>query len=80
MLKGVIFNAVEEALIGVYGEDTRDVIVENSGVRGAYTTLGDYKEADAGALVAAQRLCLTRASMTPGGSLADTCSLNSPNA
>jgi hypothetical protein len=53
VLKGVIFNAVEEALIGVYGEDTWDIIVENSGVSGAYTALGDYEEADAGALVAA---------------------------
>jgi hypothetical protein len=52
VLKGVIFHAVEETVLGLYGEDTWDILLGNSGVSAAYTALGNYEEADTEALVA----------------------------
>ncbi|MDG1409453.1 MAG: heme NO-binding domain-containing protein [Acidimicrobiales bacterium] len=58
MLKGVIFHAVEETVLGLYGEDTWDILVGNSGVSATDTALGNYEEADTEALVAVARVVL----------------------
>lgn len=52
-MKGVIFNAVEEAVVHLYSEDVWDDLLEAADVDGHYTSLGDYPDADLAALVGA---------------------------
>lgn len=52
-MKGVIFNAVEEAIVGLYSEDVWDDLLDAAGLDGHYTSLGNYDDADLLALVAA---------------------------
>ncbi len=50
-MKGVIFNAVEEAVVTLYSEDVWDDLLDAAGVSGRYTSLGNYDDAELIALV-----------------------------
>ena len=52
-MKGIIFNAVEEAVVSLYSEEVWDDLIDAAGVTGEYTSLGDYDDADLFALVTA---------------------------
>jgi hypothetical protein len=52
-MKGIIFNLVEEVVIGQYGEDAWDALLDAAGVDGSYTSLGSYPDEDLFALVGA---------------------------
>lgn len=52
-MKGIIFNLLEKVVTAAYGEDTWDDLIEESGVAGAYTSLGSYPDEEIEALVAA---------------------------
>jgi hypothetical protein len=52
-VKGVIFDVVEEAVTAAHGEEGWDALLEEAGVEGAYTALGDYPDSELTALVAA---------------------------
>lgn len=50
-MKGIIFNLLEEVVTQKFGADTWDVLLEKSGVDGAFTTLGSYPDETLVALV-----------------------------
>ena len=52
-MKGVVFNLLEEAVTEAFGADTWDDLIDGAGVSGAYTSLGNYSDAEIEALVAA---------------------------
>ncbi len=52
-MKGVIFNAVEEAVVNLYSEDVWDDLLDAAGVSGQYTSLGNYDDSELIALVLA---------------------------
>jgi predicted hydrocarbon binding protein len=45
-MKGIIFNIVESVVIAEHGIDTWDDVIDDSGVLGAYTSLGSYPDSD----------------------------------
>ena len=57
-MKGVVFNLLEEAVTEAFGHDTWDELLDDAGLDGAYTSLGNYADAEIEALVgaAARRL------------------------
>jgi hypothetical protein len=52
-MKGVIFNILEEIVTDQFGPDTWDDLLDTAGLAGAYTSLGNYDDAQMSALVAA---------------------------
>lgn len=52
-MKGVIFNLLERAVTDEYGADVWDDLIDDAGVGGAYSSLGNYDDAEIEALVAA---------------------------
>jgi hypothetical protein len=50
-VKGLLFNVVEDVVTEVMSADTWDDVVERAEVGGAYTSLGNYAEAELTALV-----------------------------
>lgn len=52
-MKGIIFNLVEEVVTNEHGADTWDALLDESGVEGAYTSLGSYPDDDLHKLVMA---------------------------
>ena len=52
-MKGVIFNAVEEAVTDLYSADTWDDLLDLAGLTGEYTSLGTYDDAELFQLVGA---------------------------
>jgi hypothetical protein len=64
-MKGVVFNLPEAAISRAFGPATRDDLIDQSGVSGAYTSLGNYPDEDIEALVAAaaERLTLDRSAV-----------------
>ena len=52
-MKGIVFNLLEQAVSREYGEDTWDDLLDSAGLKGAYTSLGSYPDAELGRLVAA---------------------------
>jgi Haem-NO-binding len=52
-MKGIIFNLAEEVVTAEHGADTWDVLLDNAGLEGAYTSLGSYPDAELNRLVAA---------------------------
>lgn len=52
-MKGIIFNAVEDAVTTLYSEDTWDDLLDAAGIEGTYTSLGNYDDEDLHALVLA---------------------------
>jgi Haem-NO-binding len=59
-VKGIIFNLLEEAVSAEHGEQAWDELLNAAGVDGAYTSLGNYPDADLMKLVeaAAERFSL----------------------
>jgi predicted hydrocarbon binding protein len=49
-VKGIIFNLVEDTVRTEHGADVWDEVVDESGVTGAYTSLGTYPDEDLVAL------------------------------
>lgn len=52
-MKGVIFNIVEEVVVGLYDEDTWDDVIDAAGVHGTYSSPGSYPDEDLYAIVGA---------------------------
>jgi Haem-NO-binding len=52
-MKGVLFTVLEEVVVERFGEDTWDAVLRRSGVDGAYTSLGDYPDAELSSVVQA---------------------------
>jgi hypothetical protein len=52
-MKGVVFNLLEEAVTRAFGEDAWDDLLDHAGLEGAYTSLGNYPDAELMKLVAA---------------------------
>lgn len=50
-MKGIIFNAVHDAVVGLYNEDTWDDLLDAAGLEGGYTSIGTYDDAELLALV-----------------------------
>lgn len=53
VMKGVVFNLLEEAVGRAFGEDTWDALLDAAGLDGAYTSLGNYPDEEIEALVTA---------------------------
>jgi len=51
-VKGIVFNLLEEIVAAHYGEDTWDDLLEDAGLDGSYTSLGNYADEDLMRLVA----------------------------
>jgi hypothetical protein len=51
-VKGVVFNLLEEAVLREFGPDSWDDLVDEAGLMGAYTSLGNYPDEEMIALVA----------------------------
>lgn len=52
-MKGILFNVVEDAIVAEHGEDTWDRLLDEAGLDGAFTAVGDYPDGSLFALVAA---------------------------
>ncbi len=52
-MKGIIFNAVEDAVTNLYSADTWDDLLDEAGLEGDYTSLGNYDDAELIGLVGA---------------------------
>ena len=52
-MKGIIFNLLEEVVRGEYGDESWDMLLEAALLDGAYTSLGNYPDAEMTRLVAA---------------------------
>lgn len=52
-MKGIIFNLVEDAFVAEHGEVLWDQVLDDAGVSGCYTALGNYPTDDLTALVTA---------------------------
>jgi hypothetical protein len=53
LVKGIIFNLLEEAVGNGFGPETWDTLLENAGLDGAYTSIGSYPDEDILKLVGA---------------------------
>lgn len=64
-MKGVVFNLLEEAVTQDFGADTWDDLIDEAGVSGVYSSLGNYSDEDVAALVgaASAKLSLTPAAV-----------------
>lgn len=52
-MKGVIFNIIEQAIVAEHGDEVWDALLDDAGVDGSYTALGDYPDDELFRLVAA---------------------------
>lgn len=52
-MKGIVFNLLAEAVSKQFGEDTWDNLLDAAGLEGAYTSLGNYPDAEIFKLVEA---------------------------
>lgn len=52
-MKGVVFNLLEEAVSRQFGPETWDDLLDDADLPGAYTSLGNYSDAEIVALVSA---------------------------
>ena len=52
-MKGVIFNLLERVVTDEFGADTWDDLIDEAGVDGAYSSLGNYADAEVEALLGA---------------------------
>jgi hypothetical protein len=59
-LKGIVFNLAQEVITESYGEDTWDALLDDAGLDGSYTSLGNYPDGDLAALVGAAASALER--------------------
>jgi hypothetical protein len=51
VVKGIVFNLLQEAVSRQYGEAAWDDLLDAAGLDGAYTSLGSYDDAEIAALV-----------------------------
>jgi hypothetical protein len=59
-VKGVIFNLAEEVITDGFGDDAWDEVLDAAGLEGAFTSLGNYPDADLVSLVTAASGVLDR--------------------
>jgi len=59
-VKGIVFNILEQVVTNELGADTWDALIEAAKVDGAYTALGNYEDAQLGALVMAASKTLNK--------------------
>jgi hypothetical protein len=52
-MKGVLFNIVEDVVSEALSADAWDDVIDRSGVRGSYTSLGNYPDDDLAGIVGA---------------------------
>ncbi len=52
-MKGIIFNLLEQVVTDEFGEATWDTLLDDAGVKGAYTAVGSYPHEELFALVGA---------------------------
>ena len=52
-MKGIVFNLLEQVVSRDLGDETWDVLLDDTGLDGAYTSLGSYPDEDLFALVGA---------------------------
>ena len=52
-MKGVLFNLLEDVITRESGEDGWDLMLEETGLDGVYSSLGNYPDADFGKLALA---------------------------
>lgn len=52
-MKGVIFNILEDVVIDQFGDGTWDMLLDDTDLDGAYTSLGSYPDSEIVALVGA---------------------------
>lgn len=57
-MKGIIFNLLEDAVRQHHGEDAWETVLDNAGVAGAYTSLGNYPHAELERLVLSASIAL----------------------
>lgn len=57
-MKGIVFNLLEEIVVREHDESTWDLLLDEAGVDGVYTSLGNYPDADLAALVGAASAAL----------------------
>src|SRR5581483_7939145 len=57
-MKGIVFNLLEAVVVADYGEETWDKLLEAADASGAYTSLGNYEDAEIEALAAAAATAL----------------------
>ncbi len=50
-VKGIIFKLFEQTVVAAHGPDAWDDVLDECGFDGVYTSLGNYADADLGALV-----------------------------
>lgn len=62
-MKGIIFNLLERVVTEEYGADVWDDLIDDAGVSGVYTSLGNYSDTEIEALItaASARTGLSRA-------------------
>jgi hypothetical protein len=62
-MKGIVFNLLEKVVEAQFGAEVWDRLLDDSNVEGAYTSLGNYDDAEIEAIVAAAmaRLGMSRA-------------------
>jgi hypothetical protein len=58
-MKGIVFNLLEEIVVREHGDEMWDALLEAASVDGAYTSLGNYPDADLMALVGAASQALS---------------------
>ncbi len=52
-MKGIVFNLLEEAVVEEHGDDAWEDVLDDAGLDGAYSALGNYDDAELAGLVAA---------------------------
>ncbi|NHN83805.1 heme NO-binding protein [Acetobacter musti] len=52
-MKGIVFNLLEDVVCEHHGAETWELLLEDTGLDGIYSSLGDYPDSDIQALVAA---------------------------
>jgi predicted hydrocarbon binding protein len=52
-MKGIVFDLLEEIVVSEHGAETWDLLIDRAGVKGIYTSLGNYPDAELTALVVA---------------------------
>lgn len=52
-MKGMVFNLLQSVICSEFGETSWDELLDAAGLEGAYTSLGNYPDAELGRLVAA---------------------------
>ncbi|GBR03520.1 heme NO-binding domain-containing protein [Acetobacter oeni] len=57
-MKGIVFNLLEDAVCEQYGAETWELLLDDAGLDGVYSSLGDYPDAEIQAIVTAAAIRL----------------------